>query len=141
MLRSVLQFCQSLHSRHSGLPLLISLIQRRVYRAGLGFDMFCCLVYRLHLHERTTNTRYFLRVPSLQKTVTFFLLTSSATQRHILFLGLITLDSSGNQGSSSIGRHCPSQIMSRMVLRLVQNPLETYRRILMPLQPRFRIPE
>lgn len=116
--------------------------QSRPYRRRrFGFETFCCLVYRLHLHDRTTNTRYFFSEPSLQYTLTFFLLISSCTQRHILFFGLLTLENSSNQGSDSIGRHCPSQIMSRMGLRLVQNPFDTYRRILMPLQPGFKIPK
>lgn len=109
----------------------------RVYQ---GFVWFCLCVYLLHLQERTTRTRYLCLVPSLHKTVTFLFLISSATQRHSLLWRLMILENSGNHGSSSIGKHCPSQIMSRIGLLLVQKPFDTYLRIRIPWHPRLRMP-
>lgn len=109
-------------------------------RVCQGFVWFCLCVYLLHLQERTTRTRYLCLVPSLHITVTFLVLTSSATQRHSLLWRLIILENSGNQGSSSIGKHCPSQIMSRIGLLLVQRPFDTYLRIRIPSHPRLRMP-
>lgn len=105
-----------------------------------GFVWFCFCVYLLHLQDRTTLTRYLRLVPSLQCTVTFRLRTSSATQRHSRLWRLIILENSGNQGSSSIGKHFPSQIVSRMGLLLVQKPFDKYLRIRMPWHPRLRMP-
>lgn len=109
-------------------------------RALQGFVWFCLCVYLLHLQERTTRTRYLYLLPSLHRTVTFLLRTSSGTQRHSLLWRLIILENSGNQGSSSIGKHCPSQIMSRIGLLLVQKPFDTYLRIRIPWHPRLRMP-
>lgn len=114
-----------------------SLLLERVYQ---GFVWFCLCVYLLHLQERTTLTRYLYLVPSLHITVTFLVLKSSATQRHSLLWRLIILENSGNHGSSSIGRHCPSQIMSRIDLVLVQRPFDTYLLIRIPSHPRLRMP-
>lgn len=76
----------------------------------------------------------------MHTTVTFLVLTSSGTQRHSLLRRLMTLEYSGNQGSSSIGMHCPSQIRSRNGLLLVQRPFDTYLRIRIPWHPRLRMP-
>lgn len=105
-----------------------------------GSVWFCLCVYLLHLQDRTTRMRYLCFVPSLQWTVTFLLRTSSATQRHSLLWRLIILENSGNQGSSSIGKHSPSQIVSLIGLRLVQKPFDTYLRIRIPWHPRLRMP-
>lgn len=110
-------------------------------RTRQGFVWFCLCVYLLHLHERTTRTRYLNLFPSIHTTVTFLVLTSSATQRHSLLRRLMILEYSGNQGSSSIGKHCPSQIKSRIGLLLVQRPFDTYLRIRIPWHPRLRIPD
>jgi len=106
-----------------------------------GSVWFCLCVYLLHLQDRTTRMRYLCFVPSLQWTVTFLLRTSSATQRHSLLWRLIILENSGNQGSSSIGKHSPSQIVSLIGLRLVQKPFDTYLRIRIPWHPRLRMPD
>lgn len=117
-----------------------SLLLRAAERVCQGFVWFCLCVYLLHLQERITRTRYLCLVPSLHITVTFLVLISSATQRHSLLWRLIILENSGNQGSWSIGKHCPSQIMSRIGLLLVQRPFDTYLRIRIPSHPRLRMP-
>lgn len=105
-----------------------------------GLVWFCLRVYLLHLQDRTTDTLYFLIVPSLQINFTFLVLRSSATQRHSLLWRLIILEKFGKKGSWSIGKQSPSQIMSRKGRLLVQKPFDTYLRKRIPVHPRLRIP-